>query len=228
MPNLEYMHVDVFSDFAFSGNSLAVFHDCADLTTGAMLRITQELRHFETIFLKPTPDPMLQQARIFDLFEELPFAGHPILGAASVLQHRSGLQDRKTWKFDLSGRTVSVEVEPTDGHLLAILDQGIPAFFDADNNRRQVAQAFSLDEADLVPELPLEVVTTGLRYLIVPVTSDAIGRARIAFDLTNLVSSYGAQFAVLLDPEAMEVRHWNNDGIIEDVATGSAAGTIAA
>ena len=71
-------------------------------------------------------------------------------------------------------------------------------------------------------------MTTGLRYLVVPVTSDAIGRARVAFDLTDLVSSFGGQFAVLLDPETLEIRHWNNDGIIEDVATGSAAGTIAA
>lgn len=228
MPSLDYMHVDVFSDLPFSGNSLAVFYDCADLSAEAMLRITQELRHFETIFLRPTSDPALSQARIFDLFEELPFAGHPILGAAAVLQHRSGSQDRKAWNFDLGGRTVSVEVEPTDGRLAAILDQGVPAFVDAEKNRRQVAQAFSLDEADVIPELPLEVVTTGLRYLIVPVTSDAIGRARVAFDLTDLVNSFGAQFAVLLDPEAMEVRHWNNDGIIEDVATGSAAGTIAA
>lgn len=228
MPSLDYMHVDVFSDLAFSGNSLAVFYDSTDLSSEAMLRITQELRHFETIFLRPTADPALQQARIFDLFEELPFAGHPILGAAAVLQHRSGSQDRTTWKFDLSGRTVSVEVEPRDGRLLAILDQGVPAFVDAEKNRRQVAHAFSLNKVDLLAELPLEVVTTGLRYLVVPVTSDAIGRARVAFDLTDLVCSFGAQFAVLLDPETLEIRHWNNDGIIEDVATGSAAGTIAA
>jgi trans-2,3-dihydro-3-hydroxyanthranilate isomerase len=76
--------------------------------------------------------------------------------------------------------------------------------------------------------LPLEVVSTGLRYLIVPVARGVLARARIARNITDRLLSVGAQFAVLLDESTCEVRHWNNDGIIEDVATGSAAGTIGA
>jgi PhzF family phenazine biosynthesis protein len=67
-----------------------------------------------------------------------------------------------------------------------------------------------------------------LRYLIVPVREGALGRARIVEDLTALVTSYGAEYAVLLDEAGLEVRHWNNDGIVEDIATGSAAGAIGA
>ena len=74
----------------------------------------------------------------------------------------------------------------------------------------------------------MEVVSTGLRYLIVPVRPGALARARISRDITELLRGANAQFAVLLDESAVEVRHWNNDGIIEDVATGSAAGTIGA
>jgi predicted PhzF superfamily epimerase YddE/YHI9 len=74
----------------------------------------------------------------------------------------------------------------------------------------------------------MEVVSTGLRYLIVPVRPGVLGRARIARDITALLRGAGAQFAVLFDESALEVRHWNNDGIVEDVATGSAAGTIGA
>src|SRR2546426_5844066 len=74
----------------------------------------------------------------------------------------------------------------------------------------------------------LEVVSTGLRYLIVPVKAGVLERARIPSDITGLLRSVNAQFAVLLDEAALELRHWNNDGIIEDVATGSAAGTIGA
>ena len=77
-------------------------------------------------------------------------------------------------------------------------------------------------------DLPMEVVSTGLRYLIVPVRPGALARARITQDITGLLHGANAQFAVLLDESAVEVRHWNNDGIIEDVATGSAAGTIGA
>ena len=84
-----YSHVDVFSRVPFGGNSLPVFHDAADLTASQMLRITQEMRHFEAVFLTPTDEPNTVGARIFDLFEELPFAGHPIIGAAAVLHRRS-------------------------------------------------------------------------------------------------------------------------------------------
>ena len=85
-----------------------------------------------------------------------------------------------------------------------------------------------MEPGDLHAELPLEVVSTGLRYLIVPVASGVLSRARIARDITDRLLSVGAQFAVLLDESTREVRHWNNDGILEDIATGSAAGTIGA
>jgi trans-2,3-dihydro-3-hydroxyanthranilate isomerase len=228
MPTLDFMHVDVFSDLPFSGNSLAVFYDAGELASQAMLRITQELRHFETIFLKPTDTPGVVSARVFDLIEELPFAGHPILGAAAVLHHRSGAQAAQAWLFDLSGRTVSVEVDPHAGGFFATLDQGLPELLGEIEDRARIAQAFGLQSADLRPELPLEIVSTGLRYAIIPVVSSAIGKAQIASDIAPLVRSVGAQFAVLFDPASMEIRHWNNDGIVEDVATGSAAGTIAA
>ena len=90
MSNLEFMHVDVFSRTPFNGNSLAVFPNSSALSTDQMLRITQELRHFETIFLEPTEQPDRVRARVFDLVEELPFAGHPIIGAAAVLHALSG------------------------------------------------------------------------------------------------------------------------------------------
>ena len=88
---LDYVHVDVFGDRPYSGNSLAVFPEAAGLSAAQMLRITQELRHFEAIFLAPMPDTTAIPARVFDLFEELPFAGHPVLGAAAVPLHKRDL-----------------------------------------------------------------------------------------------------------------------------------------
>jgi PhzF family phenazine biosynthesis protein len=80
----DYVHVDVFSSLPYSGNSLAVFPDARGLTAMQMLRITQELRHFETVFFEPAPQSHTVRARVFDLFEELPFAGHPVIGGAAV------------------------------------------------------------------------------------------------------------------------------------------------
>lgn len=90
MTALDYLHVDVFAPHAYAGNSLPVFIDASDLDGRQMLTVTQELRHFEAIFLTPTDDAQRYRARIFDLFEELPFAGHPLIGAAAALHHGSG------------------------------------------------------------------------------------------------------------------------------------------
>lgn len=228
MPNLDYVHVDVFSRTPYNGNSLAVFSDARGLSAVQMLRITQELRHFESIFLEPTLDPDRMRARVFDLFEELPFAGHPIIGAAAVLHSIAGSEAPQSWRFDLSSKSVTVSTERTGQSYFGLLDQGVPEFFGEVDARQAVASAFSLNVDDLRDDLPIEIVSTGLRYLIVPVQPGALARARIAHDITDLLQGYGAQFAVLLDETALEIRHWNNDGITEDVATGSAAGTIGA
>jgi trans-2,3-dihydro-3-hydroxyanthranilate isomerase len=226
--NLAYSHVDVFSQSPFGGNSLPVFPDARDLSAEQMLRITQELRHFEAIFLQPTGQPGTVRARIFDLFDELPFAGHPIIGAAAVLHKRSGAGGAQSWRFQLPSKTVEITTEVTAGGYSGLLDQGAPEFLGSIDDCGQVAPAFNLAPDDLAPGLPMEVVSTGLRYLIVPVRPGALARARISSDITEMLRGANAQFAVLLDESAVEVRHWNNDGIIEDVATGSAAGTIGA
>jgi len=193
-----------------------------------MQRITAEMRHFEAIFLEQTSQPATVDARIFDLFEELPFAGHPVIGAAAVMHKRSGAGGAQNWRFQLPGKTVEITTEVSAGRYSGLLDQGAPQFLGTTDDRRRIAAAFSLAPPDLASDLPMEVVSTGLRYLIVPVRPGVLGRARIARDITALLRGSDAQFAVLFDESALEVRHWNNDGIIEDVATGSAAGTIGA
>lgn len=228
MGNLAFIHVDVFSQSPFGGNGLPVFPDARGLTSEQMLRITQEMRHFEAIFLEPTDEVGTVRARIFDLFEELPFAGHPIIGAAAVLHRQSGRDGAQRWQFQLASKTVEVTTNVTAGGYSGLLDQGAPEFLGSFDDRPRVAAAFDLVADDLAPDLPVEVVSTGLRYLIVPVRPGVLARARISRDITELVQDAGAQFAVLLDEAAVEVRHWNNDGIIEDIATGSAAGTIGA
>lgn len=208
---IAYHHVDVFADRPYTGNSLAVFVDPPPLSSAQMLVITQELRHFETIFVSGT------SVRVFDLLEELDFAGHPLLGAAVVL-------GRPSVTFTLrDGREVDVTVDGTR----ALLDQGRPVFVPSDPIVSEVAEALGLHTSDL---LRPEVISTGLRYLVVPVRGgDALARAQIThpgFD--TFLASLGAQFAYVLDVSAVEGRHWNNDGILEDVATGSAAGCAAA
>ncbi|MER6961928.1 PhzF family phenazine biosynthesis protein [Streptomyces sp. NPDC000618] len=226
---MHYLHVDVFSPQPYSGNSLAVFPDSAELGAEQMTRITQEMRHFESVFL--APDRTGRQswhARVFDLTEELDFAGHPLIGAACVLHALHGSDDTETWRLELKARTVDVTTRRrAAGRYTGVLDQG-PASFLGRPHIPELASWFSLDADDLDPDLPPEVLSTGLRYLMVPVRGDALERARIARDLEAPLAAVGAQFAYLLDAAALEGRHWNNDGLLEDVATGSGGGCAAA
>ncbi|MGW3090110.1 PhzF family phenazine biosynthesis protein [Streptomyces sp. NPDC001108] len=226
---LHYRHVDVFADKAYTGNSLAVFPDSSSLSTGQMLTITQELRHFEAIFLSGTEGSHRVTARVFDLFEELDFAGHPVLGAAAVLHERDGAPGPRRWTFHLSGRTVEVSTRRTADGYRADLDQGAPEFLATvpTQDRAGIAAALNLPVRALA-DLPLEVVSTGLRYLVVPVVSGLPEARIVPGDFAELVGRYGAQFAYVLDVQALEGRHWNNDGVLEDVATGSAAGCVGA
>lgn len=224
--NLEYRHVDVFSQSPYGGNSLPVFLESRGLTAGQMLSITKELRHFEAIFLEPQPEPGAIRARIFDLSQELPFAGHPVIGAAAALHDAASPERECTWTFDLAAKRVSVVTQRTESGYFGVLDQGTPENFGPISDDGWVAGSFGLEPEDLCADLPMEVISTGLRYLIVPVVPGALQRARVAGDISTHLRGVNAEFAVLFDESSLEIRHWNNDGLLEDVATGSAAGTI--
>lgn len=230
IPPLTYYHVDVFSAYPFTGNSLTVFPASNGLSGEQMLRITQEMRHFESIFLFDAPSASIVKAHVFDLQEELDFAGHPLLGAASVLHALNGTAETHTWNFVLRQKTVQVTTRQNGKHYHALLNQGRPAFFgDVEPGlTSELLAALNLTSGDLAADLPLEVISTGLRYLIVPI-KQGLAQAHIVHSaFERLLAQVGAQFAYVLDVPSLEGRHWNNDGLLEDVATGSAAGTVGA
>lgn len=225
---LDYINCDVFASAPYAGNSLAVFVDPPDLTALQMLAITQELRHFETIFAWPSSEQNHFRARVFDLIEELPFAGHPVIGAACTMHRRAGIKADALWTVELNeGRRVTVDVSAPGGTLRGELDQGQPEFLHAltDEEIGPFAEAFGLAASQIADHRP-QVISTGLRYLVLPVAS-GLGSARIvAPDLEDRLAAIGADFAYLFDPATMEGRHWNNNGIVEDIATGSGAGPV--
>ena len=123
---LSLHHVDVFTDRAMAGNGLAVVSSEISLEPDTMLRIAQELRQFETIFLFDVVDGGAD-ARIFTPEEELGFAGHPVLGAAAVLHARSGRADAEDqeWTIRVGGRPLAVTTAARDGGVIwAEMDQG--------------------------------------------------------------------------------------------------------
>ena len=231
---IEFVHVDVFASAPYRGNSVAVVYDPVGLDGAQMLATTRELRHFEAIFVRDERGCSRAgrrdaAVRVFDLFAELPFAGHPTLGAAVALHRDAQVMGTRTWTLRYPGKAVEVTVRPLASGWHAELDAGQPAPFVSVPTAElpRIATAFGLSIGDLCPDLPVEVGSTGLRYLVVPVVN-GLDRASVVADLTPLVASLGADFAYLVDVDALEGRHWNNDGVIEDVATGSAAGVVGA
>ncbi|MGE0525930.1 MAG: PhzF family phenazine biosynthesis protein [Bdellovibrionales bacterium] len=232
MIKVDYKHVDVFSAQPLSGNGLIVFETQAPLAAELMQRLTQEMRQFESIFLVPADRPGCFRARVFTMEEELPFAGHPLLGAASILHDRYQPSDlTATWILELSGsRSVRLATRKMNGGFRAEMDQGIASFGPALPRPKttEILQALGLNEHDLARDLALQQVSTGLPYLIVPVAG-GLERARIRHSqFEGLLAQVGAKFVYVLDVDQCEGRTWDNLGLVEDVATGSAAGPAAA
>jgi trans-2,3-dihydro-3-hydroxyanthranilate isomerase len=230
---LGFSHVDVFSASPLGGNGLGVVLSDRPLDARLMLEITRELRQFETIFLDRVDDGGAD-ARVFTPDGPLEFAGHPVLGAAAVLhwERRPAAADA-LWQIRLGGRPLTVRTAraaDTEA-VLAEMNQG-PARFGqvlSPSQRDALATSFGLLPRDLRDDLPAQVVSTGLPYLILPLTADALARARVRDPLLpDRLGTYGARFAYLLDPDPPEGRSWDDASAVEDVATGSAAGPVTA
>jgi trans-2,3-dihydro-3-hydroxyanthranilate isomerase len=234
LQSLEYRHVDVFTREPLSGNGLTVFPDAGARTPETMQLVTREMRQFESIFLLPTndtDDPYHLRARIFTMEEELPFAGHPVLGAACVLHERlASARERAAWTLDLAAGAVRVSTVRRDDWYEATMSQGRPLFGATVGAEfaRQILAGLNLTEDDLSTGLPLSVVSTGLPYLIVPLANGLERAAIMTPGFEALLAQIGAKFVYVLDVAASEGRTWDNDGRVEDVATGSAAGPVGA
>jgi trans-2,3-dihydro-3-hydroxyanthranilate isomerase len=231
---LSYYQVDVFTHEALAGNGLSVFLPESPLPARVMQRLAVEMRQFESIFLTPDGPGSRFEARIFTMEEELDFAGHPLLGAAGLLHHlhapgkpirrldADAGHARGRAQHHAAGRQaghLQRQHEPGQGHAAAPLGRADSLPFLA---------ALNLEASQLDIRFPLQVVSTGLPYLLVP-AAGGLDRARIvhpAFEA--LLATVGAKFAYVLDVAAREGRTWDNAGLVEDIATGSAAGPVGA
>jgi len=155
-----------------------------------------------------------------------------VLGASSIL-HRTQSQHEAacSWTLRLPHGPVAVRTRQADGHYQCEMNQGRPLLGRsiAISQLHAILDRLGLSETDLVGGIQAQVISTGLPYLIVPVTANAVSRARIrGSDFEALLGAAGAKFVLVLDTSAREARTWDNLGQVEDVATGSAAGPAAA
>lgn len=227
---MNFYHVDVFSSQSLTGNGLTVIFHKENLEERYMQRLAQEFKQFETIFLRKKGEKSFH-ARIFTVEEELDFAGHPILGAVSTIHEKFyPKEDKLTVNFQLNSKLLESESNKKNGYFQASMNQGIPEYLGVVDGelKRIFLRALNLTADNLYQQLPMEVISTGLPYLIVPLAS-GLDQAKILInDFEAQLSKINAKFIYVFDVAKMEGRTWDNFGLVEDVATGSAAGPVGA
>ena len=229
------MQLDVFSNRLFEGNPLAVFLDGRGLSDEEMQALAREMNLSETTFILPREAAVESargvRVRIFTVQEELPFAGHPTLGTAFQLRGSTGMREVA---LDLNVGKVPVRFEEKPGQpVFGEMTQIDPKFGER-HDREAVVRACGLVDGDIDPSLPIETVSTGVAYTVVPIRGLKIMSA-LHVDMRGsqeyLDRSEGKFFYFVcretVDPAAkLHARMMFYNG--EDPATGSAAGCAAA
>src|SRR4051794_5664882 len=171
--------LDVFTSRALEGNGLAVVHDADDLGDDTMLAFARETRLSETTFVQSASDPQADyRNRIWMTQGELPFAGHPSLGTAVAVAHARGEREARYVQHTRAGLQ-PIEVSLGDGAVAHAQMLQEPAVFDEEVEPGEALGALGLQDPDAHPELRPQVVSTGVRQVLVPVRdAAALDRAR--------------------------------------------------
>ncbi|MFJ8186997.1 PhzF family phenazine biosynthesis protein [Streptomyces sp. NPDC096105] len=220
----EYVVADVFTDVPLEGNPTAVFPDASGLSPERMQQIARELHLSETVFVLPPENDGDVRVRIFTPVNELPFAGHPTLGTAVVLGES---HEAEELRMETARGTVTFELErDDDGRAVgAEMWQPLPVWAPYDRTDELLT---ALDLVGTGSTLPVEVYDNGPRHVFVgldgvPALSalepDQRVLARLPDMAANCFAGSGTQWRLRMFSPAY--------GVVEDAATGSAAGAIA-
>jgi trans-2,3-dihydro-3-hydroxyanthranilate isomerase len=222
--------VDVFTERPLAGNQLAVVLDADGLDEPSMQAIAREFNFSETTFVTPSNDPGCDwRVRIFTPVYELPMAGHPTVGTAAVLRQEGIVGARVVFELGVGPTPVEfgagglVWMTQPEARLLATVE-----------DTALVISALSLSPEDLRGDLPVEVVSCGNPFMLVPITSlEALGRIRANPErwdqATATVERGGVYPFVETSRGRLRSRMFAlGIGVSEDPATGSAAGPVGA
>jgi trans-2,3-dihydro-3-hydroxyanthranilate isomerase len=216
-----YVIADVFTDRPLEGNGLGVFTDGRGMSAELMQRIARELNLSETVFVLPAERGGDARLRIFTPAEELPFAGHPVLGSAIVIASALG---RTAVTLETPAALVPVELAVDAGRTVSgRMRQPIPSWGSYEHETA-LLDALGVERSGL----PLEVYDNGPLYVYVELESER-ALARLAPDMRALAGLAPTCASCFAGSD----RRWKMrmfapaSGIPEDPATGSAAGPLA-
>jgi trans-2,3-dihydro-3-hydroxyanthranilate isomerase len=243
---LNFYQADVFTGQPFGGNPVAVFPDAHGLSDHQLQQIAREMNLSETVFvLPPTDQAAVVRLRIFTPTQEIPFAGHPVLGTFYVLAKIGLIAATEGITRVMQECNIGlfpVELHTADGQVESVvMTQPKPEFLgpvDAMEDVYKIAGALGLPKYTITDmKWPIEVVSTGLPVLIVPVrTLTAVRSIRPdASAIVDICGRFGANgimpfTTVTVEPSAtVHARMFAPSiGILEDPATGSASGALGA
>lgn len=238
MRKYKFLTADAFTDRPFAGNPCAILPEAEGLSTEEMQAIANELNLSETAFVLPS-DKAAIRVRYFTPRTEIPFAGHPTIATVFALAEagRFSLEAPVTTldvEFGIGVLPVEIEVDG-DRPVRVIMTQQAPAFGPT-IDRATVAAGLGLAAGDLLGDLPCQVVSTGVGFLMVPV-ADRTVLERIEMDRPRLravcaAADVPAAYAFSVggfDPNTdLHARFFDPNGTAEDPFTGSACGAMAA
>ena len=247
METYRFVQLDVFTEEPFAGNALAVFPEAEGLTDEEMMKIAREMNLSETVFVLPARDEnTLRQLRIFTPAREIPFAGHPVVGTWNALA-REGVvpvpEDGNGWttiQHEVGIGVLPVDIEFVEGlPSQVVMTQGqfqILDEVDDGNEQAEIARALGLAREDLDETLPIQIVSTGMSFLAVPVRAIAdLRRCKVnAGLLSEIYVRSGSTGCLAFSRETLEIGESRAharmfapaDNIPEDPATGSACGAL--
>ena len=218
----KFFITDVFCEGKYSGNQLATIVDCDGLTSAEMQKIAREFNFSETTFLLGGDSTAGYDVRIFTPARELPFAGHPTLGTAFLARDQFEANESRSVTLNLGVGKIPVTFAD-DGVLW--MKQREPEFGEI-KSTVEVADALSIESADINPNFPCQFVSTGLNFLIVPLNSmTALKRSSLKRSLGLGVLVFSTE--TYANEHTLSARVFAGAGVGEDAATGSANGDLA-
>jgi trans-2,3-dihydro-3-hydroxyanthranilate isomerase len=235
---MRFYIVDVFAESKLSGNQLAVFRDCSKLETEKMQRIAQEMHYSETTFItSEEPRDGGYDVRVFTPAYELPFAGHPTLGTAYIVQSQVIGKPVEKVVLNMKVGQIPVTFSYRNGGADILWMRQKPPTFGKSFNRDRIARILGLDVSDIDSKFPISLVSTGVPFVIVPVTGlKAIKRINVDQpSLAKLLKETDSTVILVFSPETYSKENDLNvrvlglvNNIPEDPATGSGNGCLAA
>ena len=226
-----YRVVDVFTTQALEGNALAVFPESPDLDATTMLKIAKEMNLAETTFVQPaTRLDCAFALRIFTPAREMPFAGHPTVGTSFVLLDEQRVTGER---FVLDERIGPVPIRVEKGERPLIWLTTPPISFGQTYERGVCARALGIFERDLLDVAPQMVSAGNPGIFIALRDKEAVDRAWLGLEgLAMLKASPDDNILVFVftpTPTGAYSRMFAPEhGVVEDPATGSATGPLAA